>query len=129
MSMRQSHTAVVERNQCWEGDFITEPYEVGWSHEAIFFVRILRFEEDSRPRAFFDARMRVQISPDGIHWCDAPNGSVRSKYSGSGNKIDLSASKDELAFAQVSHYGGWLRLAGTVKNGRVWALVHLALKA
>ena len=28
MNMRQSHTAVVERNQCWEGDFITEPYEV-----------------------------------------------------------------------------------------------------
>ena len=45
MSMRQSHTAVVERNQLWEGDFATEPYEVGWSHEAIFFVQILRAEE------------------------------------------------------------------------------------
>ena len=124
MSMRQSHTAVVERNQCWEGDFATEPYEVGWSHEAIFFVRILRAEEGR----IFSASASVQISPDGIHWCDAPHGSVRSKH-GSDNKIYLPASKDALASVQVSHYGGWLRLAGTVKNGRVWALVHLALKA
>ena len=36
MNMRQSHTAVVERNQCWEGEFATERYEVGWSPEAIF---------------------------------------------------------------------------------------------
>ena len=122
MNMRQSHTAVVERNQCWEGDFATEPYEVGWSHEAIFFVRILRAEE--RPIV----TARVQISPDGIHWCDMDNESVRSNC-GSGNKIDLSASKDALAFAQVSHYGGWLRLAGTVEGGRAWTLVHLALKA
>ena len=57
MSMRQSHTAVVERNQLWEGDFITEPYEVGWSHEAIFFVQILRFEEeDSQPNPLIGRR-------------------------------------------------------------------------
>ena len=123
MNMRQSHTAVVERNQRWEGDFATEPYEAGWSHEAIFFVRILRAEE--RPQV----KARVQISPDGIHWCDANHESVKSEYRGSGNTIYVSTSKDELAFAQVSHYGGWLRLAGTVKDGRVWALVHLTLKA
>ena len=122
MNMRQSHTAVVERNQLWEGDFTTEPYEVGWSHEAIFFVQILRAEKSPIVRA------RVQISPDGIHWCDANHESVKSEY-GSGNKIDLSASKDALVFAQVSHYGGWLRLAGTVEGGRVWSLVHLVLKA
>ena len=123
MNMRQSHTAVVERNQLWEGDFATEPYEVGWSHEAIFFVQILRAEE--RP----EVEARVQISPDGIHWCDANHESVKSKYRDSGNKIYVSTSKDEPVFAQVSHYGGWLRLAGTVEAGRVWALVHLALKA
>ena len=124
MNMRQSHTAVVERNTLWEGEFVTEPYEVGWSHEAIFFVRILRAEE--RPTV----KAKVQISPDGIYWCDANHESVKSKYgSGRGNRIDMSASKDDLTFAQVSHYGGWLRLAGTVKGGRVWALVHLMLKA
>ena len=113
MNMRQSHTAVVERNQLWEGDFITEPYEVGWSHEAIFFVRILRAEE--RP----EVEARVQVSPDGIHWCDE------------GSRLNFVAQHalDKPSFVRVSHYGGWLRLAGTVKDGRVWALVHLTLKA
>ena len=123
MNMRQSHTAVVERNQLWEGDFITEPYEVGWSHEAIFFVQILRAEE----RPIVSAR--VQISPDGIHWCDAPGWSVKSKYSRSNEIYLYESDLYRVTFAQVSHYGGWLRLAGTVHRGRVWALVHLALKA
>ena len=113
MNMRQSHTAVVERNQCWEGDFATEPYEAGWSHEAIFFVRILRAEETPIVEA------KVQISPDGIHWCDE------------GSRLNFVAQHalDKPSFVRVSHYGGWLRLAGTVKDGRVWPLVHLALKA
>ena len=113
MNMRQSHTAVVERNQIWEDDFATEPYEVGWSHEAIFFVQILRAEENPIVEA------KVQISPDGIHWCDE------------GSRLNFVAQHalDRPSFVRVSHYGGWLRLAGTVKNGRVWALVHLALKA
>ena len=113
MSMRQSHTAVVERNQLWEGDFITEPYEVGWSREAIFFVQVLRAEGSPEIRA------KVQISPDGIHWCDE------------GSRLSFAAQHalDTPSFVRVSHYGGWLRLAGTVKDGRVWALVHLALKA
>ncbi len=113
MNMRQSHTAVVERNQRWEGDFITEPYEVGWSHEAIFFVRLLKIE--GSPRVSVSAR--VQISPDGIHWCDE------------GARILFPAQQDTLSFVRVSHYGGWLRLIGAVDGGRAWALVHLALKA
>ena len=118
MNMRQSHTAVVERNQRWAGDFATEPYEVGWSHEAIFFVQILRTElADSSSLVAVD--LQVQISPDGIHWCDE------------GSRLNFVAQHalGEPSFVRVSHYGGWLRLAGTVKDGRVWALVHLALKA
>ena len=124
MNMRQSHTAVVERNQLWEGDFATEPYEVGWSHEAIFFVQILHYEESPRIRA------KVQISPDGIHWCNIDNDGVKSVGSGFLSGYEYSKiSEGAIDFLRVSHYGGWLRLAGTVKNGRVWALVHLALKA
>ena len=118
MSMRQSHTAVVERNQLWEGDFVTEPYEVGWSHEAIFFVRILRAEA-ANSSSLIDVELQVQISPDGIHWCD--EGSRMNFFS--------QHTLDKPSFVQVSHYGGWLRLVGTVKDGRAWALVHLALKA
>jgi len=39
--MRQSHTAVIERNVEWTASFTTEPYETAWATEAIFFVRIL----------------------------------------------------------------------------------------
>ena len=118
MNMRQSHTVVVERNQRWEGDFATEPYEAGWSHEAIFFFRILR-AEPAKPHSSITIELQVQISPDGIHWCDE------------GSRLNFVAQHvlDKPSFVRVSHYGGWLRLAGTIKNGRVWALVHLALKA
>ena len=118
MNMRQSHTAVVERNQCWEGDFATEPYEAGWSHEAIFFVRMLRAKA-ANSSSLIAVELQVQISPDGIHWCDE------------GSRLTFVAQHvlDKPSFVRVSHYGGWLRLAGTVKNGRAWALVHLALKA
>ena len=39
--MRESHTAVVERNVVLEGPFATEPYEVAWASEAIYFLRVL----------------------------------------------------------------------------------------
>ena len=36
-----------------------------------FFVRILRAEAaDSSPKPLIDVELQVQISPDGIHWCD-----------------------------------------------------------
>ncbi len=38
--MKQSHTTVLERNTEWSGRFETEPYEVGWASEAIFFARV-----------------------------------------------------------------------------------------
>ena len=121
MNMRQSHTAVVERNQLWEGDWFeygTEPYEVGWSHEAIFFVQILRAEERHARCPDPIVRAKVQISPDGIHWCDMTSDSVKTVAPFL--SLGLKASKGEIGFLQVSHYGGWLRLAGTVERGRVW---------
>lgn len=117
MNMPPSHTAVVERDQCWEGDFATEPYEVGWSREAIFFVRILRAEAADAP---LNVELQVQLSPDGIHWCDEGS---------SVNFVVQPQRLDEPFFVRVAHYGGWLRLAGRIPQGRAWALVHLALKA
>lgn len=44
--------------------------------------------------------------------------------------MSFSGKQDTQSFVRVSHYGGWLRLAGEVTGDRrVWALVHLALKA
>jgi hypothetical protein len=112
--MRRSHTSVVERNRVWDGVFETEPYEAAWASEAIFFVRTL---DASGPIADADADARVQISPDGIHWCDE------------GTQLSL-AREPGVTFAKVAHFGGFLRLVGEVPNGaEIRVIVYLTLKA
>jgi len=58
--MRNSFTAVIERNTTFTSDFETEPYEAAWAGEARWFIRVLAMGGES-------ARLRVmpQISPDG----------------------------------------------------------------
>lgn len=112
MALRRSYTAIVERNVTWRGDFATEPYEAAWASEAIFFVRAL----DDAPE-FQAAKARVQISADGIRWVDE------------GAALRLPAGRDEVTFCKVSHFGGWLRLRGTVAaDASITVLVSLALK-
>ena len=67
--MRESFTAVLERNRTLAGEFATEPYEAAWAAEARWFVRTLK-------RTGSGTRLRVttQISPDGLHWCDLDAG-------------------------------------------------------
>lgn len=96
--IRQSYTAVVERNRVFQGRFSTEPYECGWATEAIFFIRKL---ETSGELA--GARVRVQISPDGMRWCDE------------GTALVLTDA--EADFCRVKHFGNWLRLAGELPEG------------
>lgn len=110
--MRQSHTAIVERNVKWQGVFETEPYEVAWASEAIFFVRTLAVSGDLK-----DVRARVQISPDGIRWCDE------------GTVVDLSGDVDGVTFCKVSHFGTFLRLVGELPKGvALTVIVALSLK-
>ena len=110
--MRQSHTAIVERNVTWQGAFETEPYEAAWAGEAIFFVRTL-----SASSSVEGAVARVQISPDGIRWCDE------------GTEIVLRSEGDAVVFGKVSHFGTFLRLAGELPDGaEVTVIVSLSLK-
>jgi hypothetical protein len=110
--MRQSFTAVVERNATWQADFATEPHETAWASEAIFFVRAL-----SVSGSLDTAHARVQLSPDGIHWCDE------------GATLPLPAHPDALTFARVAHFGGWLRLVGSLPDSTaLTVIVYLALK-
>ncbi|MCB0095956.1 MAG: hypothetical protein KDE50_11795 [Caldilineaceae bacterium] len=109
--MRQSHTTVLERNVCWQHDFTTEPYEVGWASEALFFVRTLSVEK--LPVGVY---ARVQISPDGIHWC------------AEGSELPI-ASEPGVTFCRVTQFGGWLRLVGQIPDdAEVKVLVYLVLK-
>jgi hypothetical protein len=109
--MRQSHTVILERNTEWSGEFATEPCEVAWASEAIFFIRTLE-AEGIRPAT----SARIQLSPDGIHWCDE------------GGALRLTT-EPGLAYQRLSHFGGWLRLAGQLPLGaKLRVIVYLVLK-
>jgi hypothetical protein len=110
--LRESYTMVVERNTVWRGAFTTEPSEAAWATEAIFFIRALSVQGTGAATA------RVQLSPDGLHWCDE------------GTTIALPAYEDEVTFARVRHFGGWLRLVGEAPAATaVTVIVYLTLKA
>ena len=98
--IRQSYTAVIERNRLWDSRFVTEPYESAWASEAIFFIRALEVSEPP-----VEVSARIQISPDGIYWCDE------------GTLVSLPTEPDEVTFGRVSHFGGWLRLTGEIPSG------------
>ncbi|GGV28328.1 hypothetical protein GCM10010182_59140 [Actinomadura cremea] len=118
--MRESFTAVLERNRTLAGEFATEPYEVAWAAEARWFVRTLE-------RTGAGTRMRVtaQISPDGLHWCDL------------GAEREVSG---DLVSWESTGFGGWLRLKGVVEADPAGApaggatpaakvMIYLALKS
>ena len=107
--LSRSHTAVVELNRVWKGAFETEPYEAAWAREAIFFVRVL---ETTGP----GHQARVQISPDGMRWCDE------------GTEV-LVLGEPGVSFARVGHSGTYLRLAGELPSGvEAKVIVYLVLK-
>ncbi|HBO45855.1 MAG TPA: hypothetical protein DD670_18410 [Planctomycetaceae bacterium] len=110
--MRHFTTAVLERHASLAGDFATEPYETPWASEALFFIRA---EETAGENPLL--RARVQISADGIHWVD--EGTAFPPITTTGDY-----------FVRISHFGGWLRLAGTIQGeeGRFDVTIHLVLK-
>jgi hypothetical protein len=113
MSLPHSATAIIARNETWEGKCATEPYECGWAHEAVVFVRAL-----AAPKRLGAARARVQISPDGMRWVDE------------GTKVKLPTRPDEVTFARVTQFGNWIRLAADLpRGGQIKILVAISAKA
>ena len=107
--VNKTYNAVVERNVVWNGDFTTEPYECGWAREAIFFIRSLK--------GGTTAQCKVQISADGMHWCDE------------GSVFSLPKKAEETTLCRVLHFGNWLRIAGTTGKDAITVLVTLSLKS
>jgi hypothetical protein len=110
--MRHFTTAVLERHREYQDDFQTEPFETAWASEAIFFLRVEKIEGvDTRLSA------DVQISADGIHWAD--EGVQFQPITQTGDQ-----------FVRVSHFGGWLRLAGRLEGegAKITTTIHLVLK-
>lgn len=88
--MRSPHAVVLERNSVIEGTFATEPHEVGWATEAIWFVDML-------DQLDADWSAHVEISPDGLRWL--PHSADRHAL----NPLGVTA-------VSVVHFGTWLRL-------------------
>jgi hypothetical protein len=110
--MRHSCTAVLSRNERFTGDFETEPYEVGWADEARLFVHAL---ELTGATPGWD--LTVQISPDGLFWCDlgAPS---------------LTVDAPGLFTRSFRDFGNWLRIRGTARatDAMIRPIIYLALK-
>lgn len=109
--MKTFYTSVIELRQEFTGAVETHPYECGWADEALFFVEV----EDAAPGAVVS--LRVQLSADGIRWIDEGTVLVAS----------------DRAFARITHFGGFLRLAGSTAGSdgeptSVSLTVRLALK-
>ncbi|MFI6832032.1 hypothetical protein ACIBG5_33335 [Kribbella sp. NPDC050241] len=105
--MRQSMTAVLERDTTFDTRFATEPYEVAWAGEARWFVHHVGGDGT--------ATYLTQVSPDGITWCDLDAGEHRVR-------------PGQLISWPVSGFGHWLRLRAKV-DGSVQVRIHLAVKA
>lgn len=124
--IRESQTAVIARNETWQGEVATEPYEAGWATEAIFFVRALGFRAGSgawsaNPPLADQApalplRARVQLSADGMRWIDE------------GSVFALPRDIGQDRFVRVGHFGNWLRIAAALPEGlamKVLVTIHV----
>jgi hypothetical protein len=115
MMVRSSYTAVVERNRVFSGQLTTEPYECGWASEALFFLHLLQVEGYAT-----GTRLHVQVSPDGMHWCDEGSALIIP---------EPDAEHSVLSFCRVRHFGNWLRLSGALPaDVRLKATITLVLK-
>lgn len=92
-------TAVVVRNERWTGSQASPPYEAGWAHEAIIFVRALTQPEGATPQA------RVEISADGMHWMDE------------GTTFPMPSDANQVTGARVKHFGNFIRISTTYEPG------------
>ncbi len=110
--MRHFHASAVERRITITDALASQPMESGWASEAIFFLIV---EELTGQGTILDAR--VEISADGINWIS--EGTVFQQISEPGHY-----------YVRVSHFGNWLRVAGTAagENASIKLSVHLHLK-
>ena len=110
--MRRSFTAVVSRNELMGTEFYTEPYECAWASDARWFVRVLEVSAKGTL-----LRLRPQISPDGLFWCDDGHPGITADGPG-------------LYSFPLTGFGGWLRLAGGVEGTKntVKSIIYLVLK-
>jgi hypothetical protein len=109
--LRQSQTAVFERNTTFCDNFVTEPFEVAWALEGRFYVRMLDKQGGAR------LTFHPQVSPDGLNWLDLPDATASLK-------------EENLITWPVREFGHWMRLRVTFDGEptTVKVLIYMALK-
>ncbi len=113
MTLREAHTAIISQGDLWAGNVATEPFEAPWAAEAVVFLRLL--DGTTAPTGI---EVRLQISPDGMHWVDE------------GTRMALPAAGDEVTFARLAHFGQYIRLAATLPaDSTCRVLATLSLKS
>lgn len=108
--MKSAHTVVLERNTVIQARLETEPYEAGWATEAVWFVEPLAPLTTTW-------RLRMQISPDGLRWCDHNSPVVELQPTG-------------VTALPAVHFGTWIRLVLVADDADASApvMIWLALK-
>jgi hypothetical protein len=94
--MRNYTVYVLLRHEHVEGSVETQPCEVGWANEAIFYLTVHENHALSDPII-----VQAQISPDGINWVDNETSPLII--------TDLG-----LHYMKLHDFGGWLRV--TIKG-------------
>ena len=105
--LNESTTAVLIRGETVSNNFSTEPYEVGWAKEAIFFLYNL--EKD------ITGKFCVQISPDGFNWATDENHILIPKA-------------NYVSFIKINHFGNWLKFVSSINGDektKIMATLHL----
>ncbi len=107
--IKNSYTAVLERNTTFAEELVTEPYEVAWAGEARVFVRALDLSGSIEASA--------EISPDGLFWTAEGSPPVKLAQPG-------------LISFPLREFGHWLRVVLRNKDAAPSAriIVYLALK-
>jgi hypothetical protein len=109
----ESYTAIIARGEDWVHGSTTEPYEASWAHEATIFIRALEPNNLGS-----DARARVQISLDGMHWADE------------GTSIKIPKALEEPSFVRLQHFSHYIRLIVDMQpDESAFVLASLSLKS
>ena len=108
--MKQFNDSHLEVKKFFTGSFQTHPYEAGWADEAIFFILVEKITGNPVLTA------QVQLSQDGVHWCD--DGSEPHSLSGTGQHI----------IKVQPNFGNYLRLSVNIKGGSMFLNLHIACK-
>jgi hypothetical protein len=110
--MRLFNASHLEIKKYFSEDFQTNPYEAGWASECIFFIHVEDIKDVTSEPVL---TAHVQISHDGVHWCD--EGTVSENFGTEG-----------LHFLRVREFGNWLRLDVHVSGASFKLNIQIACK-